>query len=266
MAHFWSGTHEPGYGTPRGQVTAREVILWLDTGNPHTESGTSCTHAAFLAGSLHEVARSTLGPRALEEMLAVVRGAAEDPAFAAEYRQLREARAVVDAIPHDPSLPSLLSRDDVVYGRWSLAEGARVPSGPEGETLTIARWNATIHAAHRAPIHLELQELPRGFVFAAGVWVIQCGGIVAFDPRGVRRSPAELERAPWRTLLRAWDVYAVDDRALIVFDWAYVGDGEMFVSEFRPDEGLVGRCALTSRPPPKDLPAARRLPRDRFMD
>ena len=266
MSHFWSSPHEAGYGTPCGRVTAREVIFWLDTGNPHTEYGTSCTHAAFLAGALHEVARSTLGPRALEEMLAVVRGAAEDPAFAAEFHKLRAVRAIVEAIPHDPALPALLAREDRVDGRWIRQEGARSPGGPRAASISFEQQIATVSAPGQAPVPVELAGTLQGFVFASGVWLLDVGGIVAIDVAGRERAPSSLARAPWGSMLRTLDVYAVQDRALAVFDWYHPSDGGLFVCEFRPDEGLVGRCALSARPPSRELPPSWRAPRDRFMD
>jgi hypothetical protein len=118
MSDLWSGPGGSRHGTPRGRVTAREVILWLDTDDPRNESGTSCTHAEFLEGRLQEVARSTLGEQALREMLDAVRGAPDDPRFADEPRELRETREMLAGIRHDPTLAALLDDPRLIHGRW----------------------------------------------------------------------------------------------------------------------------------------------------
>lgn len=266
MAYLWTRPHETGDGTSCGRVTARTVDLWLDTGNPHTECGTSCTHAEFLAGAWHDTVRSTLGPDALPQMLAVVRGAADDPMFAAEFRVLGEVRAIIAAIPHDPTLPSLLSREDLAFGAWACAQGVLIPARPGGESIGFDRDSVTLSATNLPPVRVPFGLPLRGYVFAAGVWVIHGDQLVALDARGRARAPAFLASPPWTTLLRPWEVYAVDGRALVVLQWRHPTDGACMVCEFRPDEGLVGRASLESPPPPRDLPASWQAPFDRHLD
>jgi hypothetical protein len=234
VSYDWSAP-STRFGTPCARVTAREVVFWLDTGNPHTEAGTACTHAEFLGGTLHDTARSTLGDAALREMLVVVRGAPEDPRFSEELRELREARAMLAALRPDPTLPALLADPRLKHGRWF--------DQPRG--------------SFKLPAPLAGRGHVNGAVQVGGLWVVDLQCCAAFDAAGAVRSPAALYLPPWGTLLRGWDVYALDERTFFSFTWYHRGDGPPGVCEFRPDEGFVGYCDLLkppALPPPPPKP------------
>lgn len=80
------------------QVTAREVIVGSHYGSGHTDSAGACSHAEFLAGRFQDLVRSDLGETTLQEMIATVRAAPENPAFAAES-SLDLALAVLTVAP-----------------------------------------------------------------------------------------------------------------------------------------------------------------------
>lgn len=239
------------------QVTAREVIVGSHFGSGHTDSAGACTHAEFLAGRFQEDVRHDLGEACLQAMLAAVLGAPSDPAFAAEHARVREAQAVLDAIPRDATLPALLAAPGVVHGRWTLYHGCPVALAAPDATLAV---DCALHAVVRpqggpAVTH-TLPGYVSGAVFAGGVWVLNVGGVLAFDTEGRRRSPEALTRAPWGATLRGWDVYAAGERVLFTYAWFDANDGGPGVCEFRPDAGFVGHCPLEAAPPSVPTPAA----------
>jgi hypothetical protein len=238
------------------QVTAREVIVGSHSGSGHTDSAGACSHAEFLAGRFQDLVRSDLGEATLQEMIAAVRAAPENPAFAAEFARVRGVRALLLAMPHDPDLPALLAWPDRVDGQWPLHEGCPVALTGGGAALFIDRaLNAVVTPPGDPPVRHTLPGYVSGAVFAAGVWALNIGGLFALDPTGRRRSPEALAAAPWGTLLRGWDVYAVGERILYAYRWFDAADGGPGVCEFRPDAGFVGHCPLDATPRPAPRPA-----------
>jgi len=123
MAHSWERTE--GRRVHYAQLTAREVIVGSHAGSGHTDDAGSCTHEEFLAGRFHDVVRASLGAEALAELLAAVRAAPDDPAFAATLGEVVKLRRMLAAIPQEPSLPALLAGPAVVHGSWALYRGPR---------------------------------------------------------------------------------------------------------------------------------------------
>lgn len=255
--HHWESTHGPR--VVYAQVTAREVIVGQHSGSGHTDSAGVCSHAEFLAGRFQDIVRADLGEACLQEILAAIRDAPNDLAFAAQRARLRAVQAMLAAVPTDPSLPALLDAPEVIAGHWRLYHGCPITLEAADASLSIDReLHAVVHPQSGPAVTHTLPGYVSGAVFAAGVWVLNVGGVLAFDPLGRRRSPEALAADPWGTMLRGWDVYAVGARVLFAYTWFDAQDGDPGVCEFRPDVGFVGHCALDAPPPSPPTPAAYR--------
>jgi hypothetical protein len=251
--HNWEVSHGPR--VCYAQVTAREVIVGQHYGSGHTDSAGVCSHAEFLAGRFQDLVRENLGEACLEEMLATVRGAPNDLAFAAERARRRGVQAVLDALPVDPSLPALLAAPGLVHGQWALYHGCPVALAAPDATFSIDReLHAVVHPRGGPAVKHTLPGYVSGAVFAGGVWVLNVGGVWAADTEGRRRSPEALAREPWGAMLRGWDVYAAGERVLFTYKWFDGNDGGPGVCEFRPDAGFVGHCLLDAPPPSAPTP------------
>ena len=252
--HNWEVSHGPR--VCYAQVTAREVVVGSHYGSGHTDSAGVCSHAEFLAGRFQDIVRDDLGEACLREMIDAVRGAPNDLAFAAERARLQAVRSVLDALPTDPSLPALLAAPGVVHGQWALYHGCPVALAALGATLSLDReLHAVVRPSHGPAVTHTLPGYVSGAVFAGGVWLLNIGGVLAFDTEGRRRSPEALAHEPWGTTLRGWDVYAAGERLLFTHKWFDANDGGPGVCEFRPDVGFVGHCPLDAPPPSAPTPA-----------
>jgi hypothetical protein len=261
----WERTHDQQ--VCYAQVTAFSVLVGSHYGSGHTDYAGVCSHAEFLAGRFHDIVRHDLGEAALREMFVAVHTAPENPAFAAEFAPVRGVRATLAALPHDPSLPALLDSPLRVDGRWALHEGCPFSLAGDGAALSLdTARNADVSPRGAPPVRHSLPGHVAGALFAAGVWVMNLGGLLALDPTGRRRSPEALVAAPWGTMLRGWDVYEVEHRVLFVYEWCNKHAGPPGVCEFRPDVGFVGHAPLAAVPRPSPRPASMQATREQHRD
>jgi hypothetical protein len=248
-----------GPETCYAQVTAREVVVGSHYGSGHTDSAGVCSHAEFLAGRFQDLVRSDLGEAILNEVLAAVGGAPDNPDFRAARARIDAVKAMLAALPRDAALPALLAAPDRVDGQQALHHGCPVTLPGPGATLSIDRaLHAKVAPLGGPPVTHDLPGYVSGALFAAGVWVLNIGGLFALDPTGRRRSPESLAAPPWGTTLRGWDVYAVGERVLFVYRFYDAQDGDPGVCAFRPDAGFVGHFVLEEMPTPRPAPSGTR--------
>ncbi len=114
-----------------------QIIVGEHQGSGHTDNAGVASYADFLAGHFQSDIRRVFGENVLDEVIAAVKSADDDPVFAKKRSAERSLLETLNGIPLDATLAGLLQDPPTERGALNYGNGGGYKTILKSDTLTL---------------------------------------------------------------------------------------------------------------------------------